>query len=124
MFAARRDGVALRVDANGPYYVTRKYGQVPYIDASAILEGDQLHLFAVNRSLESSAPLQIELGGRSISGVADAELLTGPHARAANTFESPRVVVATPFTGVRTSGGSAEVELPPLALLAATLSLA
>lgn len=120
MFSTRRDGLALRVTRSGPSYGTRKYGEVHYIDASAILDGDRLHLFVVNRSLDAIAPLEVELGGRSIHTVESAEILTGPHARAANTFQSPNVVVSMPFNGMRTSHASAEVELPPLSLVAAT----
>jgi alpha-N-arabinofuranosidase len=123
MFSTRRDGVALRVDCAGPAYGNRKYGSVPCIDASAILAPDRLHLFAVNRSLDSTAPIQVELSGRAITGVADAELLSGPAAKARNTFAAPHVVVASAFTGLRTSAASAAAELPPLSLLAASLSL-
>lgn len=124
MFSTRRDGVALRVACSGPTYGNRKYGQVPFLDASAILGGDRLHLFVINRSLDSTAPIQIDLSGPTITGVADAELLSGPDAKAKNTFAAPNVVVASPFAGLRTSAASAEAEIPPLSLLAATLSLA
>jgi alpha-L-arabinofuranosidase len=123
MFSTRRDGVALRLACAGPTYGNRKYGQVPFIDASAILGADQVHLFVVNRSLDSAAPIQIDLNGGTFSGVVNAELLSGPGAKASNTFEVPGVVVATPFDGLRTSATSAEATLPPLSLLAATFSL-
>lgn len=123
MFSTRRDGVALRVACAGPTYGNRKYGQVPFIDASAILGDDCLHLFVVNRSLDSVAPIQIELSGRTCTGVANAELLSGPGAKARNTFSEPNVVAASGFAGLRTSAGSAEAELPPLSFLAASISL-
>jgi alpha-N-arabinofuranosidase len=123
MYSTRRDGVALRVACAGPAYATRKYGAVPFIDASAILDDNRVHLFAVNRSLDGTAPLQIELRGRGISGVADAELLSGPGAKARNTFADPAVVVSRAFDAVRFSTGSVETVLPPLSLLAATVAL-
>ena len=123
MFSTRRDGVAVRVHATGPTYGHRKYGQVPFIDSSAILGDDRLHLFVVNRSLDSAAPIQIELSGRAITGVADADLLSGPGAKARNTFAAPDVVVPRPCNALQTSGSSAEAQLPPLSLLAATITL-
>ena len=123
MYSTRRDGLALRVDVSGPTYPSRTYGHVPFIDTSAILGDDRLHLFVVNRSLDSVAPIQLELTGRTIAGVADAELLSGPGAKACNSFSAPRVVVASPFDRVRVSAASVEVELPPLSLLAVSLVL-
>ena len=34
---------------DGPGYVSKKYGPVTYLDASAILNGDRLSVFLVNR---------------------------------------------------------------------------
>jgi alpha-N-arabinofuranosidase len=122
MFSSRRRGDALRVSARGPRYPTRRFGDVPVLDTSAVLGPDGLHVFAVNRSLERPAPLELELAGIALTGEVGAEVLTGPHPRARNTFEDPEVVVARPFEGASASGTSVEMVLPACSLVAATFT--
>jgi len=125
MFSDRRDGDALRVEAAGPTYETRRFGTVPEVDLSAILGPDALHLFAVNRSTEATAPVEVALDGITLAaGDPDAEILTGPHARARNTWDDPHVVEAAPFSACSTTAASAELRLPPLSLVAASFPLA
>jgi alpha-N-arabinofuranosidase len=124
MFSSRRRGDALRVSARGPQYPTRRFGDVPVLDTSAVLGPDGLHVFAVNRSLDSPAPLRIELRGITLAGDIDAEVLSGPGPRARNTFDQPHVVVARPFEAATASPGSAELVLPPCSLVAATFATA
>ena len=124
MFSARRRGTALRITARGPGYRTRRFGDVPFVDASAIAASDALHVFAVNRSTDQAAPLSLALAGATLTGVGEAEVLTGPSARARNTWEYPEVVTARPFARATATGQSAELLLPPLSLVAATFPLA
>jgi alpha-N-arabinofuranosidase len=121
MFSQRREGVALRVGQSGPSYEARTHGTTPSVDASAILGDGLLHVFAVNRSTSEAAPLRVEWLGGAIAGLASAELLTGPDAKAANSFERPDVVAARSFDAVRVAGGAAALELPPLSLAALSL---
>ena len=123
MFSRRRAGVSLRPALSGPTYETDKYGPAGFIDASAILEGDRLSVFATNRSGDSPAELHVEMADRRIGSLADGELLTGPDAKAANSFEDPDVVAPAPLTEVSVAGGRAVVKLPPLSLAAATFQL-
>jgi alpha-N-arabinofuranosidase len=104
----------------GPGYVSKFYGQVTYIDSSAILNGDQLHVFLTNRSVDQSAVVEVGLADRVIVGFGNAEVLTGPDAKAANTFENPGVVQAHPFSEVQIAQGQASLELPPLSVAAVT----
>lgn len=121
MMSERRDGVALRVAQSGPGYASAWQGDVPMIDASAILADGVLHVFAVNRSVDQVAPLRVERGDRPLAALASAELLTGPDAKAANSFEAQDVVSARPFDGVRVRDGVASCELPPLSFAALSL---
>ena len=123
MFSARRTGDALRVAPQGPSYRTRRFGVVPVVDLSAIRAPDALHVFAVNRSPDRPAPLDISLSGATLHSVRDAEILTGPSARARNTWEQPDVVTATGFMAVSTTGQSAALLLPPLSLVAVSFRL-
>ena len=123
MFSTRRDGSALRVAVDGPVYEGKTNGTAPYIDSSAILGENELHVFAVNRSLDETAPVRIELVDRPLTGLRSAELLSGPDAASANSFDQPDLVAAHPFSQVKFAAGAALVELPPLSLVALTFSL-
>jgi len=123
MFSRRRGGVALRPAVRGPSYQGARHGEVHYLDSSAILDGDRLKVFASNRSQDEEMDLTIELADRSIAASESAELLTGPDAKAANSFEDPDVLRSKVFEGVEVRGGRVQTSLPPLSLLAATLKL-
>jgi len=124
MFSARRKGHAVRIARRGPLYRTRRFGEVPVVDLSAIRAPEALHVFAVNRDLERPAPLDISVSGATLRGEGDAEMLTGPSARARNTWEQPDVVTAAPFAGASSTGQSAALLLPPLSLVAVSFRLA
>jgi alpha-L-arabinofuranosidase len=96
---------------------------VHYLDCSAILGGSRLQVFATNRSQDEEMDLTIEVADRSIAALQSAELLTGPDAKAANSFDAPEVIRSKGFEGVQVRGGRAHTSLPPLSLLAATLEL-
>jgi alpha-N-arabinofuranosidase len=123
MFSRRREGVALRAAVRGPSYQGSRHGEVHYLDCSAILGGSRLKVFATNRSQEEEMDLTIEVADRSIAALESAELLAGPDAKAANSFDAPEVIRSKGFEGVRVRGGRAHVSLPPLSLLAASLEL-
>jgi alpha-N-arabinofuranosidase len=115
--------VALRPSVEGPSYRGTRNGEVHTVDASAILDGDRLHVFATNRSLDSEAPLEIHLADRAIRRVASAEIVSGPDAKAANTWERPDVVRSEAFAGVEARAGRAHAALPALSVAALTFEL-
>jgi len=123
MFSKRREGVSLQPVLEGPAYEGITHGKVFTIDTSAILDDGRLHLFLTNRSSSESAEIRVGVADRSISAFVDAELLTGPDAKAANSFEQPDVVVARPYREVKIADGTACMELPPLSVAALTLAL-
>jgi alpha-L-arabinofuranosidase len=123
MFSKRREGLSLKPVVNGPVYTGLTNGTVPYVDSSAILAGDRLHLFAVNRSQTESASIQIHLADRSILSLESAELLTGQNAKAANSYEQPHIVKSRSWNEAQVEHGQAIFELPPLALIATTWRL-
>ena len=85
--------------------------------------GNQLHVFATNRSLEKAASVRVKLADRPIVALNSAELLTGPGAKAANSFERPDLVASQPFTDVKITQGEATLGLPSLSVAAMTFSL-
>ena len=123
MFSSRREGISLQPVLQGPTYTGQTNGSTTYVDASVILAGDRLHLFAVNRNLTEFAPIQIHLADRSILALDNAELLTGPDAKAANSFEQPGIIKSCPWAEAKVDKGLALFELPPLAVVATTWRL-
>ena len=95
-------------------------GAPNYIDSSAILNDNRLHVFVTNRSVTEPASVRVELADRTIVALESAELLTGPDTQAANSFEQPDVVKARPFADVKITEGVAVLELPPLSVAALT----
>jgi len=122
MYAPRRAGTALKPVINGPGYDSPMYGHVDYVDTSAILGDAELHVFLVNRSIDSSAPVEIHFEHAKFSGLKSAEILTGPSAQARNTFEQPRQITSQKFEIVEVEDGVARFEMPTLSLVALTLS--
>jgi alpha-N-arabinofuranosidase len=120
MISKRRQGTALQLAVEGPGYEGATNGWVHTIDASAILGEGRLQVFAVNRSLDEVAPLQIKVADGAIAALESGELLTGTDPKAVNTFEQPDLVRPQALEGVRTVDGRAEVELPPLSVAAMT----
>jgi alpha-N-arabinofuranosidase len=123
MFARRRDGVSLRTAVTGPGYRSDTYGEVDEIDCSAILDGQRLHVFATNRNVDEEAAVTVDVADRPIVRACDAELLSGPDAKAENSFEDPGVIRSREFDGVAVAGGRACFTLPPLSFAAVTLEL-
>ncbi len=123
-YSSRRNGVSLRPSVDGPTFESQSYGTAPVIDTSAILDGDQLHVFASNRALEDESPIRIRLADRAVVAVGDCQLITGPDAKAENSFEDQQVIVAAPLTDVHIADGSVLLSLPPLSVAAMTFQLA
>jgi len=123
MYAHRREGTALQVRVEGPTYATKKHGTASYLDASAILDGDKLHVFAVNRNLSDSMDLTVAVADATIFSFLSGQFLTGKDAKATNTFEEPNQVVSAEHDDVQVCHGRAIASLPPLSVYAGTFRL-
>ena len=108
MISARGRGISLKTVVDGPGYESKTNGAVHFLDASAILDVEQLHVFVTNRSLDQTATVEIGLADRDIKSVRSAEVLTGPDAKAFNSFEKPDQVTPRPFSEYRLENGRAE----------------
>jgi alpha-L-arabinofuranosidase len=123
MFSKRRSGIALQFSLDGPSYEGATNGRVHYIDASAILDEHKLHVFLTNRSLDEEAEVCVAVADMAIASIQNAEILTGPDAKAANSLEAPDVVVAGLFQAVDIADARVHCKLPPLSFVAMTLNL-
>jgi alpha-N-arabinofuranosidase len=123
MFSLRRRGISLWPAVTGPFYESSTSGRANYIDASAILDAGRLHVFVTNRSLDEIASVQVTVADREIGALECADLLTGPSAKAANSFERPAVIKTQPFEELIIASGKASLELPALSVVALTFRL-
>ena len=115
----RREGLALCPAVKGPTYEGKTNGRVHTIDASAVLGDGLLHVFLTNRDLTEKARVKVQFN-RKLRALRDGELMTGPDAKATNTYEKPNVICSRPLKGVKLSGETAELTLPPLSVAAMT----
>ena len=126
MFSQRGRGTSLRVALRGPEHDFKRDGiasRAPFVAASAVLGEGQIHVLLTNRSQDRSAPVSIRLN-HLVPGTIAGEILTGTDNKAANTWESPNAVVPTVFDGAKTDGDTLSAELPPMSLVALTITLA
>lgn len=83
VFNAVQGRAVLGVAIDGPEVATQAYGDVPAIDASAVIdpEGTRLTLFAINRSTAQSIDLKVILRGWDAIGSATCRTLIGTRQR-------------------------------------------
>jgi len=123
MVSRRRQGLSLRIQQSGPSYEVKELPPVPYIDASALLDGKKLNVFAVNRDQKEKRILEIRLADKKIAKFLEGELLSGPDAKTVNTKDAQNVAPkAMPACQVK--DGVAIIELPALGFAAFSLELA
>ena len=122
MYSQRRAGISLQPVVEGPGYESPSYGYVNEIDTSAILGDGVLHVFLVNRNLEESALVEVQHPGGQLTGVASAEIVSGTHPDERNTFEQPDRVTSQKFQAVSVKDGAAQLEIPPLSVVAVSFT--
>jgi alpha-N-arabinofuranosidase len=122
MYAQRRDGISLLPVVKGPGYESESYGYIQYIDTSAILGDGQLHTFLVNRSLEEVAHITLRFPGGGLTSLDSAEILTGSSPEDRNTYQQPARITNQPFSAITILEGAANIEIPPLSIIAASFN--
>jgi alpha-N-arabinofuranosidase len=108
-------GTVLRVEAQSPTHETSAHGEVPLLDAVAVIRDDEgLVLFAVNRDQHEEMAVDIDL--RSLP-----HLVAGEHVAiadadpdAVNDEQNPRRVTPRRLRDPNADGGRLQVLLPPL----------
>jgi len=123
MMSKRGNGTSLQLRVDGPGYTSAKHGHVNSIDASAILDGNRLSVFMVNRDLHKPMEVKVRLGDASVLKLVDAEVVTGADPKMANTYECPVQVRSHSHEDFSVEGGVATVYLPPMSVYAGTMIL-
>ena len=118
MFVNRREGRALHLGYEGLTVGSPDFGDIAMVDGAAILsDNGELHVYAVNRSVDGAVDLEINLSGAHLH-VVSSEILHHPTPSTQNTWENPDAVQRS---GFETSDDAAPlVQLPPHSFFAAT----
>jgi alpha-L-arabinofuranosidase len=122
MMSKRRTGLALRAHVTGPRCDASSRPTATQIDASAIMNGTELSVFLVNRSVDVESEVVIDFHSRSLSRRVSGEIVTGTDPKAFNEFGEAPKVCAQEFKEVCFRDGIATVVLPPLSFVALTLA--
>ena len=123
MMAKRRDGISLQIRVEGSEYKSKDYGVAKTLDSSAILNGNELSVFLVNRDTSLPLEVTVDLADQAINKLLNAEIISGSDPNTANTFENPNAITSQNFDGFTIKAGKAVTTLPPLSFCAATFSL-
>lgn len=109
-------GEVLRVEPVCPVYETAAYGEVPVLDAVATHDEEtgETTLFMVNRSVDQSLTVDIDIRALGALRLGAATTLAGPDPYARNTADDPFRVVPRANPEIRVEGGSLTAVLPPV----------
>ncbi|MFG2472291.1 alpha-N-arabinofuranosidase [Streptomyces canus] len=110
-------GRVLQVNVDSPVYATGKFGDVPLLQATAVLDEatGAVTVFAVNRGQSDALPLEIDLRGfDDLTRVVEHSVLCDPDPDAHNTLAEPERVTPTAADGTVLTGGTLRATLPAL----------
>ncbi len=120
-------GAVLHVELQAPTYHTKRFGDVPLIDAVATHDpttGD-LTVFVVNRHQTGPVALSVPLTAFGAAlGVAESWTVTDTDLAATNTVEQPDRVVPHPAEHAEVTGNVLHATLPPVSWTAIRLTTA
>ena len=86
LFSRNVKGNSLELLVESPTYKSRRFDTVPYIDASASLDGNSLVLNVVNRHQDQPMEVAIGLEDKDFSGAVSVSEVNGPDIKAENDF--------------------------------------
>jgi alpha-N-arabinofuranosidase len=109
-------GTVLDLRVKSPTYPNQQYGDVPLLDAVAVLneEREDLTIFAVNRGQDGALPLEGDLRGVGSYRVIEHLVLEHANPVARNTLEQPGEVVPHNGGDARLEEGRLTATLPRL----------
>ena len=86
LIANNSKGKALSLFVDSPKYESKRYGETPYLDSSAALDGNTLVLSVVNRHRDQPVDTEIDLQDKQFSGPMEVHEVNGPDIKAENDF--------------------------------------
>ena len=108
-------GVSLKLEVRSPVYDAAVANDVPFIDVAGVHNEELgvLTFFAVNRSGEEAAEMEISLAGFEGARVMDHQVMTHVNLQATNTRGNQNEVVPSRGSGAVVDGSRVTVSLPP-----------
>ncbi len=108
--------MALQVLSDSPTYENARFGDVPWLDATAVRNDASggLTVFAVNRSGSEEINLEGRLSGFEDYALVEHTVLRNDDLRAANTRREPDAVVPAASKGAAAEKGALTAVLPRL----------
>ncbi len=91
LFAHNSKGKALALFLESPRYKTRRFDDVPYLDASAAYDGGTLVINVVNRHRDQAIETVFETQDKQFSGAVDVAEVNGPDIKSENDFDTTNV---------------------------------
>lgn len=91
LFAANSKGKALELYVESPVYNSRRFGEVPYLDASAAYDSGALVLNVVNRHKDQPITVEFEVEDKQFGGPLAVTEVNGSDIKAENDFGSTKV---------------------------------
>ncbi|MFE2426799.1 alpha-N-arabinofuranosidase [Streptomyces sp. NPDC059373] len=109
-------GRVLEVRIDSPSYPTARFGDVPLLHATAVIDDaiGAVTVFAVNRSQTESLPLEVALRGLCLNRVVEHSVLADADPDAANTLADRERVTPITSYGAALTDGTLRASLPPL----------
>lgn len=91
LFANHTTGQALDLFVDSPKYSSRRFDDIPYLDASAAYDNGSLVINVVNRHREQPIPTEFLLEDKQFAGAVEAVEVNGPDIKAENNFDAASV---------------------------------
>jgi alpha-N-arabinofuranosidase len=91
LFASNAKGRALELFVDSPKYKSRRFDDIPYVDASASWNAGRLVLNVVNRHKDQPIETEFELQDKQFSGPVEATEVNGPDIKSENNFDTMAV---------------------------------
>jgi alpha-N-arabinofuranosidase len=111
LFSRNVKGNSLELLVNSPTYNTRRFDNVPYIDASASIDGNDLVINVVNRHLTESMDVSVVIEDKTLTGTASVSEVNGPDIKSQNAFGT--TLVATRNSTINVSGDTLRHSFAP-----------
>jgi alpha-L-arabinofuranosidase len=115
-------GEVIRPVIAAPTYETARHGEASVIDAVATVDEDRAAVFLVNRDLEETARVTIDVRGLGSSRLVEAVTLADSDVYAKNTLTEQNRVTPAPNPTAKLADGVLTVDLPPVSWTALALA--
>jgi len=92
IIASHGKGTSLRLDISGPGYDSESYGYVNYIDASAVINKNNLNLFLIGRNIKEDLKVEIEIGNKEIKNLVKCQIVSANKPGVQNSFANTDMI--------------------------------